>query len=132
MTARKMSSLFEAGQVILQNRLSPQHPQRLALETAIRNALAGLTGNWDVVLEAPQGLSLVIAVVAPDGSSWTMSCCNPAYRDPESIAETVRAACSRRRWLEPTRAASLNAKKGAPSPATSAAVARQDSGGNRS
>jgi hypothetical protein len=107
MTARKMSSLWEAGQVTLQNRLSPQHPQRLALETAIRNALAGLTGKWDVVLEVPQGLSLVIAVVGPDGSSWTMSCCTPAYRDPESIAETVRAACSRRRWLEPTTAKSV-------------------------
>jgi hypothetical protein len=107
MTARKMSSLWEAGQVTLQNRLSPRHPQRLALETAIRNALAGLTGKWDVVLEVPQGLSLVIAVVGPDGSSWTMSCCTPAYRDPESIAETVRAACSRRRWLEPTTAKSV-------------------------
>lgn len=104
MTARKMSSPRETGQVTLQNRLSPHHPQRLALEAAIRNALAGLTGQWDVVLEVPQGLSLVIAVVAPDGSSWTMSCCNPAYRDPESIAETVRAACRRRRWLQPSTA----------------------------
>jgi len=132
MTASKTSSLCETGQVALQNRLSTQHPQRLALETAIRNALAGLTGKWDVVLEAPQGLSLVIAVVAPDGSSWTMSCCNPAYRDPESVAETVKAACSRRRWLEPSRAPSVNAKGGAVSPGTSAAAARQDSGGNRS
>jgi len=123
MTASKTSSLRETGQVALQNRLSPQHPQRLALETAIRNALAGLTGKWDVVLEVPQGLSLVIAVVAPDGSSWTMSCCNPAYRDPESIAETVKAACSRRRWLEPTRSASLDAKKRAASPGASAALA---------
>ena len=123
MTASKTSSLRETGQVALQNRLSPQHPQRLALETAIRNALAGLTGKWDVVLEVPQCLSLVIAVVAPDGSSWTMSCCNPAYRDPESIAETVKAACSRRRWLEPSRAASLDAKKRAASPGTSAALA---------
>jgi hypothetical protein len=123
MTARKTSSLRETGQVTLQNRLSPQHPQRLALETAIRNALVGLTGKWDVVLEVPQGLSLVIAVVAPDGSSWTMSCCKPAYRDPESIADTVRAACSRRRWLEPTRAASVNAKRGAASPGTPAAFA---------
>jgi len=122
MTASKTSSLRETGQVALQNRLSPQHPQRLALEAAIRNALAGLTGKWDVVLEVPRGLSLVVAVVAPDGSSWTMSCCNPAYRDPESIAETVKAACSRRRWLEPSRAASLNAKSGAASPGTSAAL----------
>jgi hypothetical protein len=101
MTARKMPSRHEAGQVTLQNRLPPKHPQRLALETAIRNALAGLTGKWDVVLEVPEGLWLVIAVVAPDGSSWTMSCCNPTYRDPESIAETVKGACSRRRWLDP-------------------------------
>jgi hypothetical protein len=101
MIAKKMSSQHGVGQVTLQNRLPPKHPQRIALETEIRNALAGLTGNWDVVLEVPEGLWLVVAVVAPDGSSWTMSCCNPAHRDPESIAETVRAACSRRRWLDP-------------------------------
>jgi hypothetical protein len=123
MTARKTSSPREAGQVTLQNRLSPQHPQRLALESAIRNALAGLPGKWDVVLEVPPGLSLVIRVLAPDGSSWTMSCCNPAYRDPESIAETVRAACSRRRWLEPSRAASLHADKKASPNGASAALA---------
>ncbi len=105
----------------LQNRLPPKHPQRLALETAIRSALAGLKGSWDVVLEAPEGLSLVIAVVGPEGSAWTMSCCNPAYRDPESIAETVRAACSRRRWLDLVGAASGNAKGGAERPAAPAA-----------
>src|SRR2546428_5575006 len=132
MPASKTASLRDTGHLALQNRLSPQHPHRLALEAAIRNALAGLAGKWDVVLEVPEGLSLVIAVVAPDGSSWTMSCCNPAYRDPESIAETVRAACSRRRWLEPTRSASVNAKSGAACPDTSAAVERQDSGGHRS
>jgi hypothetical protein len=124
MTARKTSSSRQTGQVTLQNRLSPQHPQRLALETSIRNALAGLTGNWDVVLEVPQGPSLVIAVIAPDGSSWTMSCCNPAYRDPESIAQTVRAACSRRRWHEPSVAASVNAGGGAASLGPPAAFAR--------
>jgi hypothetical protein len=118
---RKVSSRHETGQVTLQNRLPPKHPQRLALETAIRSALAGLNGSWDVVLEVPEGLSLVIAVVGPGGSAWTMSCCNPAYRDPESIAETVRAACSRRRWLDPAGAASGNAKGGAECPAAPAA-----------
>ena len=87
--------------VTVQNRLPPKHPQRHALETAIRGALEGLKGRWDVVLEKPGGLSLMIAVVAPDGAAWTMSCCNPAHRDPASIAEIVRAACSRRRWLDP-------------------------------
>lgn len=120
-TVRKMSSRHEGGQVALQNRLPPKHPQRLALETAIRSALAGLKGSWDVVLEAPEGLSLVIAVVGPEGSAWTMSCCNPAYRDPESIAETVRAACSRRRWLDPANAARGKAKGGAECPAARAA-----------
>ena len=105
----------------LHNRLPPKHPQRLALEAAIRRALAGLKGSWDVVLEAPEGLSLVIAVVGPEGFAWTMSCCNPAYRDPESIAETVRAACSRRRWLDLVGAASGNAKGGAERPAAPAA-----------
>jgi hypothetical protein len=104
---RRVRSQHEAGQLTLQNRLPPKHPQRLALETAIRSVLAGLGGSWDVVLEAPEGLSLVIAVVGPEGSAWTMSCCNPAYRDPESIAETVKAACSRRRWLVPAGAPTL-------------------------
>jgi hypothetical protein len=90
-----------AGQVILDNRLPPSYPQRLALETAIRRSLAGLPGNWKVVVEAQSALTLVVGVVAPDGSAWTMSCCNPEHRHPESIAETVRAACSRRRWLNP-------------------------------
>jgi hypothetical protein len=98
-----MSSRQEAGHVSVQNRLSPKHPQRLALETAVRGALAGLKGTWDVVLEVPEGLSLVIAVVAPDGSAWAMSYCSPVHGDPESIAQTVRAACDRRRWLEPAR-----------------------------
>ena len=101
MTGRKMSSRRQTGQVSLQNRLPPKHPQRLALETAIRGALAGLEGAWDVTLEVPEGMSLVVAVVAPDASAWTMRCCGPAHADPESIAETVRAACDRRRCLEP-------------------------------
>ena len=101
MKVSRLPPQHEAGHVTLANRLPPKYPQRLALETAIRNALRGLAGRWDVVVEVPAGLSLVIAVVAPDGSSWTMSCCNPEHRDPESIAETVRAACSRRRWLDP-------------------------------
>jgi DNA-binding NarL/FixJ family response regulator len=103
--AGESSSRHEA-QVTLQNRLPPKHPQRHALEAAIRGALGGLSGSWDVVLEKPGGLSLVIAVVAPDGAAWTMSCCNAAHRDPESIAEIVRAACSRRRWLDPSASAS--------------------------
>jgi hypothetical protein len=90
-----------APNVTLDNRMPPKHPQRVALETAIRNTLAEFEGNWDVILEVPDGLSLAVSVVAPDGSAWTMSCCNPAHRDPDSVAETVRAACSRRRWLDP-------------------------------
>lgn len=84
----------------VQNRLSPKHPQRLALETAVRGALAGRRGAWNLVLEAPEGLALVVAVVAPDGSAWTMRYCGPGLEDPESIAETVRTACDRRRWLQ--------------------------------
>jgi hypothetical protein len=112
MTARRGSSPPEVGRVTLQNRLSPKQPQRLALETAVRGALEGLEGNWDVVLEAPDGLPLVVAVIAPDGSSWTMSCCSPAQRDPESIAASVRAACNRRRWLKPGGAAGANPQGG--------------------
>jgi CheY-like chemotaxis protein len=103
-TSEETPSRDEAH-VTVRNRLPPRHPQRLALETAIRDALGGLKGSWEVVLEKPGGLSLVIAVVAPDGAAWTMSCCNAAHRDPASIAEIVRAACSRRRWLEPGGAA---------------------------
>ncbi len=113
MTARKSPPPPGAGQVILHNRLPPRHPQRLELENAIQSALAGLTGSWDVVLEVPGGPSLVVAVVTPDGSAWTMSCCNPRDRDPASIAETVKAACSRRRWLEPAGTAGGNVKAGA-------------------
>lgn len=100
------------SRVTLLNRLPPDHPQRPALENAIRDALAGLAGSWDVVVEAPGGPALVIAVVAPDGSAWTMSCCNPEHRDPESIAETVRAACARRRWLEQSTAPPRQASGG--------------------
>jgi hypothetical protein len=101
MSARRVSSPAEVGLVTLQNRLPAKHPQRLALETSVRGALAGLEGSWDVVLEGPDGVTLVVAVIAPDGSSWTLSCCNPAHRDPEWIAASVRAACNRRRWLKP-------------------------------
>ncbi len=100
MTARKRSPRREAGPLILHDRLPPNHPQRLGLESALRSALAGLAGRWEVVLELQSGPSLLISVVAPDGSAWTMSCCNREHRDPASIAETVYAACSRRRWLE--------------------------------
>jgi hypothetical protein len=86
--------------VAVHNRLPSGHAKRLALEAAIRVALAELAGRWDVTLETG-GCSLVIAVVAPDGAAWTMSCANPEQRDPEAIAETVKAACSRRRWLRP-------------------------------
>ncbi len=99
--AGKAATAGPDPEVTVHNRLPPKHPQRLALESAIRKALAGLTGKWDVVLKVPEGLWLVISVLAPDGSAWTMSCCNPMYRDPESIADTVRAACSRRRWSTP-------------------------------
>jgi hypothetical protein len=85
--------------VAIHNLLPPTYPRRLAFEWAIADALAGFKGNWDVAIELPGEQSLVVSVVAPDGSAWTMSCCDPQNRDPEAIAETVRAACSRRRWL---------------------------------
>jgi hypothetical protein len=125
MTARKLSPRHEPGQVILHNRLPPEHPRRLGLETAIRSALAGLPGRWDVVLEGQSRLSLVVAVVAPDGSAITVSCCNPEQRDPASIAETVRAACSRRRWLEPAKTLRANAGAGPESPGTPASGQEQ-------
>lgn len=128
------------SRVTLHDRLPPDHPQRPALENAIRDALAGLAGSWDVVVEAPSGPALVIAVVAPDGSAWTMSCCKPEHRDPESIADTVRAACNRRRWRGPSKAASGSATGGAGRPDTPDAAKNeappvsplvQRSGGNR-
>lgn len=87
-------------EVIVSNRLPPAQPRRLELERAVRSALAGLGGRWDVVLEVPGGNALVVAVVSPDGSAWSMSCCHPERRDPESIGEIVRAACRRRRWVD--------------------------------
>jgi len=106
----------QSSGVAIHNRLPATYPRRIAFERAIASALAGFKGNWNVVIELPGEQSLVVAVVAPDGSSWTMSCCDPQHRDPEAIAETVRGACSRRRWLDPIR-------EGAPR--------RPDSGGNR-
>ncbi len=115
-SAAKLSPRHEAGQLILNNRLPPNHPRRLDLENAIRSALTGLAGRWDVVLEGPRGQALVVAVVAPDGSAWSMSCCNVAYRAPASIAETVSAACRRRRWLDPAQTVGSDAKAGVESP----------------
>lgn len=91
----------EPERLTVENRLPPGYPQRVALEAAIRSGLVRMTGRWNVVLEAANALVLTISVVAPDGSAWTMTCCNPEHRQPESIAETVRAACGRRRWLGP-------------------------------
>jgi hypothetical protein len=107
--ARKVASPAEGGRVALQNRLPAKHAQRLALETAVGGALAGLEGRWDVVLEAPDALTLLVTVIAPDGSAWNMSC-NPALRDPEWVAASVRTACNRRRWLKPGKAAGVKAK----------------------
>lgn len=112
--------------VTIHNRLPPRYPRRIAFERSIESALAGFRGNWDVVIELPVEQSLVVNVVAPDGSTWTMSCCDPEHRDPESIAETVRGACSRRRWLDPIRQAADASKREAPGPPQ-----RPDSGGNR-
>lgn len=97
--------------VTIHNRLPSKLPRRIAFERAIESALEGFRGNWDVVIELPGEQSLVVAVVAPDGSTWSMSCCDPEHRDPESIADTVRAACSRRRWLDPIRMAAGASKR---------------------
>jgi hypothetical protein len=82
------------------NRLPPTYPQRLAFGRAIAEALVGLEGDWDVTIAFPGERSLVVTVVAPDGSSWTMSCCDPQRWDPESVAETVRGACNQGPWIE--------------------------------
>jgi hypothetical protein len=112
--------------VAIHNRLPPMFPRRIAFESAIASALVGFKGNWDVAIELPGEQSLVVAVIAPDGSSWTMSCCDPRHRDPETIAETVRAACSRRRWLNPIGEADASQRGASPSPPQ-----RPGSGGNR-
>jgi hypothetical protein len=111
MTSGKAPRRPQTGQVAFENRLPPSYPQRLALETAIRKGLAGLSGRWDVVVDAPGALALVVTVIAPDGSAWTMTCGNPPRRPPETIADTVRAACDRRRWLHREHAAELGDKE---------------------
>jgi hypothetical protein len=90
------------SRVTVQNRLPLQHPQRSALEAAITRSLSGLEGPWDVILETPGNATLVISVIAPDGALWSTSC-GYRLRDPESLAEIVRAACGRRRSPESAR-----------------------------
>lgn len=86
------------GHVSFDNRLPPTYPPRLALERAIRSALAGLPGRWDVIVKAPSAFTLVVAVVAPDASAWTcMMICKPEDLLPKAIADTVRAVCTRHR-----------------------------------
>jgi len=94
------SSSLDA-EVTVRCRLPTEFPERPTLENAIRSALGALGGRWDAVVEVQGGVVLAVALVAPDGSAWTVSCCDPEHRRPESIADTVRAACSRRRWLAP-------------------------------
>jgi hypothetical protein len=97
MTARKLLRQADTGRLSFDNRLPPTYPQRLALERAIRSALAGLPGRWDVIVEAPRALPLVVAVVAPDTSAWTcmMNCGKPEDLLPKAIADSVRAVCRR-------------------------------------
>lgn len=137
---RKSVGPAATGGVTIHNRLPPKHPRRLAFEGAIRSALTGLTGDWVVVVDLPGELSLDIAVVAPDGSAWSMSCCNPERRDPEAIAETVRAACNRRRWLEPAKEANAHYEARVDRPGSSGEANKEastipphgpDSGGHR-
>lgn len=85
----------------LHNRLPPTYARRDDFERAITSALAGFRGTWEVALEPPGEHALVVAIVAPDGSSWSMTCCNPQQWDPQAVAETVRGACSKDRWLGP-------------------------------
>lgn len=86
-----------SASVTIANFLPPNHPHR-ALDGAIRAALAGLPGPWDVAIRLYEGPTLSIAIVAPDASRWTMSCSD--LEPLEVILERVRAACSRRRRLE--------------------------------
>jgi len=117
MTARKLLPPADTGRLSFDNRLPPAHPQRLALEFAIRSALAGLPGRWDVIVTAPSVLTLVVAVVAPDASAWTwmMDCGKPEYLVPKAIADTVRTVCTRHRLLDPCRVARVidRSRKGA-------------------
>jgi hypothetical protein len=62
---------------------------------AVLGALQGLPGSWDVSIHAIGRAWFRIDVIAPKGSSWSLSV--PVHQGPrvEDLAEAVRAACSR-------------------------------------
>lgn len=86
----------EAPGVVVDNRVPAAHPQREAIDAALRDALAGLQGRWDVSIDFWEGRTWTIAVVGPDGSQWTMACASPARDIVELIGERVRTACDPR------------------------------------
>lgn len=99
----------------IENRLPASHPRRDALDRAIREALAGLPGPWDVSIDLDDGSFWTIAVVAPDGSRWTMACTGPDHLIFELTAERVRTACGlRRQRLEKEEAMMAKTKRKAP------------------
>jgi hypothetical protein len=94
--AMKEDEAEEASGLVVDNRLPAAHPQRKVIDTALRDALEGLPGRWDVSVDLSEGRTWTITVVAPDGSQWSMACASPAQEIVELIGERVRAACDPR------------------------------------
>ncbi len=112
--ARPREKTADSEFVSIDNRLPVNHPRKHVLERAIREALAGLPGPWDVSIDLIAGVSWSITIVAPDACRWSIACANPEHDVQEFIADRVRTACSRRRWLKKGEATVAKKKKTVP------------------
>ncbi len=89
---------------ILHNRLPAGHRYRLGLEGALRAAIGGLSGPWEVSVYPVGRAWFYIDVVSPDASRWSVAIPVPEGPQAEEIAEIVRAGCARLVRIEPARA----------------------------
>jgi hypothetical protein len=83
------------GEVTIQNRLPPGHRYRATVDEAVRAALSDVPGPWEVSAHSVGRAWFRVAIVAPDGASWSLSV--PVHEGPraEDLAATIRAACIR-------------------------------------
>jgi hypothetical protein len=85
------------GGITVHNRLHAGHRYQAVMDEVLRVALEGFAGPWDVSIHPVGRQWFRIDVVAPDGATWSLSV--PVHEGPgaDDLADTVRAACLRRR-----------------------------------
>jgi hypothetical protein len=88
------------GGISIHNRLPPGHRCQATVAEAVRVALRGLPGPWDVSIEPIDRVWFRVAVVAPNGATWSASIRADEDWSPADLADTVRAACVRHRRLQ--------------------------------